>query len=76
MVNFYIQMDNAVWMVPTLTVLFQDYPECKMYTRGFFSHDHVVIKIGPEFLEQKGNVLLLTDFVFNAHCVGYSSPDS
>ena len=66
-VNLYIQMDNAVRMVPMF--LFQGYPERKMYTCGFFSHDHDVIKIGPEFLEQKGNVLLFTDFAFNAHCV-------
>ena len=35
MVNFYIQMDNAVLMVPM--VPFQGYPERKMYTGGFFS---------------------------------------
>ena len=38
MVNLYIQMGNAVWMVPM--VLFQGYLERKVYTRGFFSHDH------------------------------------
>ena len=34
-------------------------PEREMYTRGEpgFSRDHDVIKIGPEFLELKGNVL-------------------
>ena len=36
-------------------------PERKTYTGGrawyLFSRDHDVIKIGPEFLEQKGNVL-------------------
>jgi len=38
---------------------FQGYPERKMYMRGFFSHDHDIIEIGPEFLEQKGNILCI-----------------
>ena len=37
-------------------------PEREINTRGsrawyIFSRDHDIIKIGPEFLEQKGNVL-------------------
>ena len=36
-----------------------------------FSCDHDVIKIGPEFLEQKGNVLHVcsTNYAFNDRCV-------
>ena len=36
-----------------------------------FSCDHDVIKIGPEFLEQKGNVLYVcsTNYAFNNRCV-------
>ena len=36
-----------------------------------FSHEHDVIKIRPEFLEQKGNILhvLLINFAFIAQCM-------
>ena len=36
-------------------------PQCNMYTWGepwyLFLREHDIIEIGPEFLEQKGNVL-------------------
>ena len=42
-----------------------------------FPCDHDVIEIGPEFLEQKGNVFCCcsTNYVFNAWCEWYSPPD-
>ena len=48
----------------TLLALFPGSPEREMYMRGepgIFSH---VIKIGPEFLEQKGNVLSIIQPTF------------
>ena len=51
-----------------------------MYTWYLFSceNDIPVIKVGPEFLEQKGQrfVHCSTNHVFNARCVWYSTPDS
>ena len=40
--------------------IFPDSPDCKTYTHGepgIFSHVNMTIKIGPEFLELKGNAL-------------------
>ena len=45
-------------MIPLAS--FPGSPEHELYTRWawyIFSRDHDVIKIGPEVLEQKGNVL-------------------
>ena len=39
-----------------------------------FSHDHDVIKIGPEFLEQKGNILLLVQPTMFSVCSVYDIP--
>ena len=39
-----------------------------------FSCDYDMVKIGQEFLEQKGNVLSV--YAFDARCVVYSLPDS